>query len=158
MAGRGREQMEKLAREIAEEVERSAGLGLNAARMFLTSRIKEKVSEEAPRKTIKLPSGITYYIATTAATKGAPPRKLSGRLRGSITSEMRGRYLAVIGVSARAPVTPKYPDGYPYPKHFEVVDPAHPSSGQHKFIEPTVNEQRSNLERIVSGSITVRIE
>lgn len=42
-------------------------------------------------------SGRVYYQATTPASPGAPPRKLSGDLRRSINWEMRGEAKARVG-------------------------------------------------------------
>jgi len=75
--------------KIAEEIKRRAGQGLKAATIFLSSRIKEILSVPAPRKLVKPKYGAPYYRATTPATPGAPPRKLSGQLRRSIAWEMR---------------------------------------------------------------------
>lgn len=75
--------------KIAAEVKRKASLGLKAATIFLSSRIKEILSVPAPRKLVKPKYGAPYYRATTPATPGAPPRKLSGQLRRSIAWEMR---------------------------------------------------------------------
>ncbi|VTS05309.1 hypothetical protein [Tuwongella immobilis] len=82
--------------QIAEEVERAAGRGLTAAAIFLSGRIKEVVSVPAPRKRVKTKRGGIAYRAATPATPGAPPRKLTGRLRASI-----GYEVAVDGKVAR---------------------------------------------------------
>lgn len=77
------------AAKVAAEVKRRAGQGLKAATIFLSSRIKEILSVPAPRVLVKPKFGAPYYRATTPATPGAPPRKLSGQLRRSIAWEMR---------------------------------------------------------------------
>ena len=77
------------AAKVAAEVKRRAGQGLKAATIFLPSRIKEILSVPAPRVLVKPKFGAPYYRATTPATPGAPPRKLSGQLRRSIAWEMR---------------------------------------------------------------------
>jgi phage gpG-like protein len=81
---------------VVAEAERLAGRGIRAAAIFLANRVKEIVSVPAPRriaiagKRAKwVPPGTRYYVATTPAIAGAPPRKLSGQLRRSITWEYR---------------------------------------------------------------------
>lgn len=75
--------------KIAAEVKRRASQGLKAATIFLSARVRELISVPAPRKLMKPKGGVPYYRATTPATPGAPPRKLSGQLRRSIAWEMR---------------------------------------------------------------------
>ena len=77
------------AAKIAAEVKRRASQGLKAATIFLSSRVKEILSVPAPRRLVKPKHGAPYYRATTPATPGAPPRKLSGQLRRTIAWEMR---------------------------------------------------------------------
>jgi hypothetical protein len=142
------EQMALLAQKIREEVVRSAGKGLNAARIFLTSRIKEVVSVPAPRKRVTPPGGgIPYYRATTPATVGAPPRKLSGRLRGSVTSEMKDELTAVVGCNARSD------RGFNYPEFLEKVTPGSVRSGEHPFIKPTIHKHEQDLLTIVGDNL-----
>lgn len=78
--------------EIEKEIQSSLGKGLEAAGIFLKARIKELLSTPAPRARVLgqrgARAGVYYYRATTPATSGAPPRKLSGRLRSSIGSEV----------------------------------------------------------------------
>jgi phage gpG-like protein len=67
--------------------------GLTAACIELQNEAKQVLSVAAPRKMVtagkksKSP-GVKYYRATTPAIAGAPPRKLSGRLRASVTREI----------------------------------------------------------------------
>jgi len=77
------------ADKIAREVKKRAKAGLMAATIFLNARVKEILSVPAPRALVKPKMGAPYYRATTPATAGAAPRKLSGELRRSITWEMR---------------------------------------------------------------------
>lgn len=77
------------AAKIAREVQAKAKKGLMAATIFLSARVKEIISVPAPRALVKPRFGAPYYRATTRATPGAPPRKLSGELRRSISWEMR---------------------------------------------------------------------
>lgn len=69
--------------QVQREAERLVGRGLYAAGLFYMGRVKELLSVPAPRRLVKSRSGVSYYVATTPATPGAPPRKLSGRLRAS---------------------------------------------------------------------------
>lgn len=76
------------AAQIQAEATRLAGRGLYAAGIYLNARVKENLSIAAPRVIVRSGAGsrrpgATYYRATTPATKGAPPRKLSGALRAS---------------------------------------------------------------------------
>lgn len=75
--------------KVAAEVKRRASQGLKAATIFLSARVRELISVPAPRKLMKPKNGAPYYRATTAATPGAPPRKLFGQLRRSIAWEMQ---------------------------------------------------------------------
>lgn len=80
---------ENNADRILREVKAKARLGLKAATIFLSARVKEILSVPAPRKLVKPRFGVPYYRATSPASPGAPPRKLSGELRRSIAWEMR---------------------------------------------------------------------
>ena len=82
MAISNQQKMAMLAAKIAAQVEVSAGRGLNAARIFLTARVKEALSVPAPRTPVRegpqegqKKGAIKYYRAVTPATVGAPPRK-----------------------------------------------------------------------------------
>lgn len=75
--------------KIKREVQAKAKLGLRAATIFLSGRVKEILSVPAPRKLVKPKVGAAYYRASEPAKPGAPPRKLSGELRRSIAWEMR---------------------------------------------------------------------
>lgn len=74
--------------KVLAEVERRLNRGLTAGANVLLNRIKEKLSVPAPRVLVTSKKGIPYYRATTRATPGAPPRKLSGRLRASGSYEV----------------------------------------------------------------------
>jgi len=74
--------------ELDRQVMAMARKGVVAGCIFLKGRIRETVSEPAPRKRVlgkrgKL-AGVLYYRATAPAIRGAPPRKLSGRYRSTI--------------------------------------------------------------------------
>lgn len=144
-----------LAAKIVKEVKNSAGLGLNAARLFLVARLKETLSVPAPRRLVHTPLG-SYYVATTRATPLAPPRKLSGRARNSITSEMQGRWVAVVGTNVVSDPfrsrSSKYPKGFPYMKYHELFSMGK-RAGRHKWIEPTVKKYIKDLETIIGRSV-----
>jgi len=146
------ERIARLKKKIDDQVARSVGKGLNAGRIFLTSRIKETLSVPAPRIRIQTPSGETYYKATTPATPGAPPRKLSGQLRTSVTSRMLGTFTAVIGANARARPTVRRPLGFNYPSYHELPGLG-ARSGEHPFIRPTVLKYLVELTVIVGKEL-----
>ena len=77
----------KTPAQINAEVQKKLGKGIKPAAFFLQARVKECISVPAPRKIVLSAKGVKYYRATTPAIKGAPPRKLSGRLRASIAVE-----------------------------------------------------------------------
>jgi phage gpG-like protein len=155
MATTNQEKARRLAEKIAGQIARGAGKGLNAGRAFLVSRIKEALSVPAPRRAIrgaprpgKKLGPIIRYVATTPARPGAPPRKLSGRLRTSVTSVMIGDNIAVIGTNARADPTPKYPGGFNYPLYHEIKG-VYKRSGNHPFMAPTARKWRGALAVII---------
>lgn len=137
-----------LAAKIAEQVQRRAGAGVRAAAIFLAARIKEAVSVPAPRKRVVNKLGDIRYVATQRAIPGAPPRKLSGKLRQSVTYELPGvtdklvRARAVVGVKARSK------NGFNYPKHLE--------KNSHAFLMPIVRKYRRDLVAIIGAKIKVR--
>lgn len=141
------DRMAKLAERIKTQLNRNIGKGLNAARIFLTARIREEVSVPAPRKKYLDRSGNISYRATTKATRGAPPRKVTGRLRSGISSVMIGTRRAVIGVKARSE------KGFDYPKYHELKGMGK-NSGQHPFLAPTVRKYKRELALIVGREIT----
>lgn len=91
--------------EIETEVERLVGRGLTAAAIHLSTRVKEIVSVPAPRVRVisgrrSRNPGQVGYRAATPATPGAPPRKLTGRLRASIAYEVSpGGRVARVGTN-----------------------------------------------------------
>lgn len=80
--------LKALAVKIAEQVQRRANSGVKNAAVFLAARIKETVSVPAPRKRVVSSLGDISYRATAKAIPGAPPRKLSGKLRQSVTYQL----------------------------------------------------------------------
>lgn len=69
---------------VEHKIAQLAGRGLQAATIHLTNRVRQAVSVPAPRRRTKM----GRYVATTPASPGAPPRKLSGHLRRSIAWQM----------------------------------------------------------------------
>ena len=168
---------QKLANRIAVQVNRSAGKGLDAARVFLNARVKEALSVPAPRRAVRAgltgPSqpgkvraarkkgGILYYVATTPAQVGAPPRKLSSRMRTAQTSRMITPMEAVLGNSAKGYVdTPflgeEVKQGFNYPAHHELGDSDVPGGGKHPFIWPTVKKWRRHVVKIAGGHVKLK--
>ncbi len=126
--------------QITDEAARAAGKGLRAAAIFLTARIKELISVPAPRVRVLgkrgKAAGILYYRATTPATPGAPPRKLSGRLRTSITYEMSADgQSASVGTSV------------PYAAALEF-------RMGHAFLAPSLERWRGELAAIIGKAAT----
>lgn len=136
----------ELAARIEREVRDAAGAGLDAARLFLEARVRETLSVPAPRK--KTPGG--GYRATARAVPGAPPRKLTGRLRQSVASRMESGTKAVVGVGARG----NPPRRFNYPLYHERKQAGRPGSGKHPFLAPTVTKWRQQLAAIVGASFT----
>lgn len=135
------------AQKIAEQVQRRAGAGVKAAAVFLAARIKETVSVPAPRRRVVNKVGDIRYVATSRAIPGAPPRKLSGKMRQSVTYELPGvtdklRAKAVVGVKARSK------NGFNYPKKLEKRG--------HPFMMPTVRKYRRDLVAIIGAKMKVR--
>ena len=148
-----------LLAKITQQVQRGAGRGLDATRVFVTSRIKETVSVPAPREAVRLPGvgkkkgAILYYRATTRALSGAPPRKLSGKLRQSIWSKMIGYNKAVIGANARGNPTPRNPRGANYPAILELSPKR--SRMSHPFIAPTLRKFKTEIKTIMGRELKV---
>lgn len=150
-----------LAAKIAQQVSRGAGKGLDAARVFITSRVREAVSVPAPRRAVrgapapgKKKGGILYYVATSRATPGAPPRKLSGKLRQSVWSKMLAPNIAVIGANARGFPTRKNPRGVNYPAILELSKDAR---RRHAFIVPTIKKFNREIRAILGQNLKVEV-
>ncbi len=142
------ERAKRLADRIKQEVIRGAGKGLRSAIMFLYARTKEALNVRAPRRLVHGVSG-SHYEATTPATLGAPMRKVSGDAQRLLFYRIVDDQTAIIGMTALSP------RGFSYPKHHEVADPEHPSSGQHPSIVPTAQRHLKDLNKIIGGNITV---
>jgi phage gpG-like protein len=122
----------KTPQQIAAEVEKKLGKGIKAASYFLQARVKECISIPAPRKIVLAGKGFKYYRATTRATPGAPPRKLSGRLRASIAVEFnnpQNTTIARIGTN--------------------VVYSAKLEEQNHKYLTLMLNRYRNEIRAIV---------
>jgi phage gpG-like protein len=79
---------------------RRALRGLTAAAVELQKQLKVVLSVPAPRTRVISRSGSVYYRATTPAIPGAPPRKLTGRLRASISFKIDAANLrATVGTN-----------------------------------------------------------
>ncbi len=149
-----------LAIRITQQVQRGAGKGLAAAVTFLASRVREAVSVPAPRRAVRAAGvgrkkgGILYYVATTRATPGAPPRKLSGKLRQSIWSKMVSPTRAVIGANARGYPSGRYPQGANYPRILEKSV----GSRRHAFIAPTLVKYRREIRTILGRQMRLALK
>lgn len=102
---------------------------LARAASLCANELKVTVSVPAPRKKSKR-TGRLY--AATPAVKGAPPRKLSGRGRGSIAWKMMTSPLAsVVGTNV-------------------IYMPAH-ERRDHPWVKPTLARIRPQLDAILRG-------
>lgn len=146
----------KLQAKIAEQLKRGAGKGLEAMTAFLLARIKEALSVPAPRKRVLI-GGNFVYRATTPAVPGAPPRKLSGRLRQSGTRMMLTPTVAVIGFNARGLPTKKRPAGFNYPAYHELGSGNVWGGGAHPFIKPTVEKYKNELKTIAGVAVKTEL-
>lgn len=122
------------SQEIQAEAERLVGKGILAAAIFLKNRFQEVLSVPAPRVSVigrrgKM-SGVRYYRATSPATPGAPPRKLSGTLRRGQTYEISSD-----GKEARIGTNIVYAARHEY--------------GTHPYMVPTLQQYLGELSRII---------
>lgn len=117
---------------MIERQRREAVRRLTKAAVHVTNAMKVKLSVPAPRERVTGRDGSVYYRATVPATPGAPPRKLSGRLRASIAYRVNPDSLtAVVGT----PV---------------VYGPVH-EYGNHPFARITLAEERGKVNAILRG-------
>ncbi len=75
-------------KEVDDQLRKALAHGLKGAAIFLSSRIKEYLSVPAPRARWTHGSTTSYIALLKNPGGGHPPRKLSGRLRSSITYEV----------------------------------------------------------------------
>jgi len=127
------------AADVQTEATRLAGRGIQAAARMYANLVKQVLSVPAPRRRAitgqrsKTP-GVVHYVATTAAVSGAPPRKLSGRLRASIAMEFDApTNTARIGTS--------------------LVYGRRHEEGDHAYLLPTLKGNLAALEQIVGQSL-----
>lgn len=73
------------AARAVEEIQAEGLRRVERAAIHLAGATRQTLSVPAPRRRVVSARGVAYYRATTPATPGAPPRKLSGRLRTSTT-------------------------------------------------------------------------
>lgn len=117
---------------VQKEIKKKVNRGLRSAAIHLTNKVKEAISVPAPRKRVtSKKSGAIYYRATVKATPGAPPRKLSGQLRRTITYEVNETEdKARVGTNLK------------YAKRHE--------KGSHKFLEPTLQKNQTQIAALIA--------
>ena len=121
---------------MAGDLRRRAGKGLAAGAIYLSGQIKSVLSVPAPRRRVLSRAGVVYYVATEKALPGAPPRKLSGALRRSITWAWIAKDLKVrVGTNI-------------------VYGGALERMG-HEYILPTLQRERPALRRILGKNWSV---
>lgn len=102
---------------LTGDLRRRAERAVTAGSVELTAKVKEALSEPAPRKRVLSRRGVYYYRATERATRGAPPRKLSGMLRRSITRQtldMPDGPVGRVGTNIRYGARQEYEYGHRY--------------------------------------------
>lgn len=126
---------------LQAEVERLAGRGVHACARFFNNTVKQFISVPAPRRLAtagansKTP-GVRHYVATTKATPGAPPRKLSGRLRASMSVDFdKAENVAYVGTNVF------------YGRVHE--------EGNHKFLIPVLQAILPQLGIVAGQNLTV---
>lgn len=70
--------------DLIKRLEKSLVRGLTKGCIHMANETKKLISVPAPRRRVVARDGSIYWRATTPATPGAPPRKLSGNLRRSV--------------------------------------------------------------------------
>ena len=132
---------------IDAEVKRLVGRGVKVAASHLAKRIKQTLSVPAPRRRVQSKAGTYYYRATTKATPGAPPRKLSGRLRASIAYEVDAD-----GVTARVGTNVFYASIHERGKRGSGGGYA---GGKHPFLRHTLERVKHEVEAILGYEIKI---
>lgn len=147
-----------LALRIAQQVVKGASKGLVAVRPFIVARVKEALSVPAPRKRHKDAEGNICYKATTRALPGAPPRKLSSRLRTSMVGLLSNENKTLtIGTNARGNPTKKFTKGFNYPRFHELGGEGSLGGGKHPFLVPTVRKWKKQIAEIVGKNIKLEL-
>jgi hypothetical protein len=117
--------------QLDAEAQRIAGRGLRAAASHLANCFKEVLSVPAPRRRVQSRTGEVYYRATTPASPGAPPRKLSGRLRAAQTRQ------------TVSPTRERVGSNVAYARRHE--------RGDHPFMLPTLAREVPRLAAIIGA-------
>ena len=127
---------ERSPQEVEREVQALAGRGLAAAGRYLANEIRRVVSVPAPYVMVRPRSGgQPYPRATTPATPGAPPRKLTGRLRAAVGSWQPDDATVRVGV-----------------QRVVYARPLETWMG-HPYLVPTLRANLENLSRIVGQAV-----
>ncbi len=144
-----------IAADIKAKLEKGISRGLNAAGFFIVGEVKKVLSVPAPRKKRHDSGGNVYYVAATRATPGAPPRKLTGRLRASVihkteiepgVGNKKSTYSLIIGVNARSP------KGFNYPKYHERKGLGK-RSGEHPYLAITIKKYEKKIVDVIHKEI-----
>jgi hypothetical protein len=123
--------------ELASAIRRQLGAGMGAAAIYLEESLRRTLSVPAPLRVIPGGQGRRgpYARAATPATSGAPPRLVTGRLRGGVFSRQVDELMAEFGV-----------EGVPYAaKQEDVLN--------HMFVEPTVRREMESLNLVVGRAV-----
>lgn len=125
--------------QVQAEAERLAGRGVHAAARLYGNLVRQTLSVPAPRRRVisgprSRHPGTIYYVATTPATPGAPPRKLSGRLRASIGVDFDApNNVARVGTNVK------------YGRVHEL--------GNHPWLVPTLRNNLAALEKVAGQGL-----
>lgn len=113
----------QLRSALSSQLSGLKGLGKENRKM-LAAQFREQFKKQR--------AGLTsYVIAATAATPGAPPRKLTGTLRSRITSEVISDTQARVGLRLDYGAVHEY--------------------GDHPFLSVMVEQNRDALARLIAG-------
>lgn len=165
------ERAAKWAQKFADQFSRSAGKGLNKARLIGLSLAKYEASTKAPVRWVQPRNGGPKYpVATTPATPGAPMRVVSGRFEQSLTSEMESEFTALIGSDARAPErgirqlivsfhgVRRVGGKFNYPAYHEIPNyDGYSGAGRHQTIGPALVRHMDDLARVIGGEVKVEL-
>jgi hypothetical protein len=141
-----------MGKDVSDELRKYAAKGIRAAGIHATRRLKEVLSVPAPRRRVKFRAyrqgtrhaayiEVIKYVATVHATYGAPPRKLSGTLRRSITYEFVSSTI-VEGQAVRVGTNVFYG------RDLELVTP-----GKHQWLVKTIKAIANELAYIIGDGL-----